>query len=107
MDDEEKLLCGLFLNSGVRDAEMQNREYADFNCGECLTRLSASKFLETGIALRLDSKGSCPECRTARGVVPLESRCTPRAQTVHLSTVFSPFGLTLNEEQIPQIVEKQ
>jgi hypothetical protein len=31
MDDEEKLLCGLFLNSGVRDAEMQNREYADFN----------------------------------------------------------------------------
>jgi hypothetical protein len=35
----------------------------------------------------------------------LESRCTPRAQTVHLSTVFSPFGLTLNEEQIPQIVE--
>jgi len=35
----------------------------------------------------------------------LESRCTPRAQTVHLSTVFSPFGLTLNEEQIAQIVE--
>ena len=31
MDDEEKLLYGLFLNSGVRDAEMQNTEYADFN----------------------------------------------------------------------------
>jgi hypothetical protein len=30
MDDEEKLLYGLFLNSGVRDAEMQNTEYADF-----------------------------------------------------------------------------
>ena len=28
-DDEEKLLYGLFLNSGVRDAEMQNTEYAD------------------------------------------------------------------------------
>ncbi len=31
MDDEEKLLYGLFLNSGVRDAEMRNTEYADFN----------------------------------------------------------------------------
>lgn len=31
MDEEEKLLYGLFLNSGVRDAEMQNTEYADFN----------------------------------------------------------------------------
>src|SRR5215469_14933614 len=30
MDEEEKLLYGLFLNSGVRDAEMQNTEYADF-----------------------------------------------------------------------------
>jgi len=28
MDEEEKLLYGLFLNSGVRDAEMQNTEYA-------------------------------------------------------------------------------
>jgi hypothetical protein len=28
MDEEEKLLYGLFLNSGVRDAEMP--EYADF-----------------------------------------------------------------------------
>jgi hypothetical protein len=27
MDDEEKLLYGLFLNSGVRDAELQNAEY--------------------------------------------------------------------------------
>jgi len=31
MDEEEKLLYGLFLNSGIRDAEMQNTEYADFN----------------------------------------------------------------------------
>jgi integrase len=31
MDEEEKLLYSLFLNSGVRDAEMQNTEYADFN----------------------------------------------------------------------------
>jgi len=31
MNDEEKLVYGLFLNSGVRDAEMQNTEYADFN----------------------------------------------------------------------------
>jgi integrase len=35
MDDEEKLLFGLFLNSGVRDAEMQNTEYADFNWEKC------------------------------------------------------------------------
>jgi len=27
MDDEEKVLYGLFLNSGLRDAEMQNTEY--------------------------------------------------------------------------------
>jgi integrase len=31
MDEEAKQLYGLFLNSGVRDAEMQNTEYADFN----------------------------------------------------------------------------
>jgi hypothetical protein len=31
MNEEEKLLYGLFLNSGMRDAEMQNTEYADFN----------------------------------------------------------------------------
>jgi integrase len=30
-----KLLYGLFLNSGVRDAEMQNKEYADFNWEKC------------------------------------------------------------------------
>jgi integrase len=35
MDDEEKLLYGLFLNSGVRDAEMQKTEYADFNWEKC------------------------------------------------------------------------
>ena len=35
MDDEEKLLYGLFLNSGLRDAEMQNTEYADFNWEKC------------------------------------------------------------------------
>jgi integrase len=35
MDDEEKLLYGLFLNSGVRDAEIQNTEYADFNWEKC------------------------------------------------------------------------
>jgi integrase len=35
MDDEEKLLYGLFLNSRVRDAEMQNTEYADFNWEKC------------------------------------------------------------------------
>jgi hypothetical protein len=35
MDDERKLLYGLFLNSGVRDAEMQNTEHADFNCEKC------------------------------------------------------------------------
>ena len=36
MDEEEKLLYGLFLNSGVRDAEMQNTEYADFNWEKCM-----------------------------------------------------------------------
>jgi integrase len=35
MDEEEKLLYGLFLNSGMRDAEMQNTEYADFNWEKC------------------------------------------------------------------------
>jgi hypothetical protein len=35
IDDEEKLLYGLFLNSGVRDAEMQNTEYTDFNWEKC------------------------------------------------------------------------
>jgi integrase len=35
MDDEEKLLYGLLLNCGVRDAEMQNMEYADFNWEKC------------------------------------------------------------------------
>jgi len=39
MDDEEKLLYGLFLNSGVRDAEMQNTEYADFNWEKCTLHL--------------------------------------------------------------------
>jgi hypothetical protein len=31
MNDEEKLLYSLFLNSGIRDAEMQNTGYADLN----------------------------------------------------------------------------
>ena len=35
MDEEEKLLYGLFSNSGMRDAEMQNTEYADFNWEKC------------------------------------------------------------------------
>jgi integrase len=35
MNEEEKLVYGLFLNSGVRDAEIQNTEYADFNGGKC------------------------------------------------------------------------
>lgn len=35
MNDEEKLLYGLFLNSGMRDAEEQNTEYADFNWEKC------------------------------------------------------------------------
>ena len=35
MDEEEKLLYSLFLNSGVRDAEMKNTEYADFNWEKC------------------------------------------------------------------------
>jgi hypothetical protein len=33
------------------------------------------------------------------------SRRATRAGTVHLWTEFGPFGLSLNEEQIPQIVE--
>jgi integrase len=35
MNEEEKLLYGLFLNSGVRDAEMRKTEYADFNWEKC------------------------------------------------------------------------
>src|SRR5438094_2828186 len=31
MDKEEALWCSLFLNSGCRDAEVQNTEYADFS----------------------------------------------------------------------------
>jgi hypothetical protein len=37
-------------------------------------------------------------------VTPI-SRCAIRAETVHLWTKFGSFGLTLNEEQIPQIVK--
>src|ERR1700691_1889277 len=48
----------------------------------------------------------CCESRTGRRIGLLEkSRRAIRAQTVHLSSVFSPFGLTFNKEQIPQIVE--
>jgi len=36
LNEEEKLLYGLFLNSGVRDAEMQNTEYADFTWEKCM-----------------------------------------------------------------------
>jgi hypothetical protein len=45
MDDEEKLLYGLFLNSGVRDAEMQNTEYADFNWATLLSAFPISSSL--------------------------------------------------------------
>lgn len=41
-----------------------------------------------------------------RAGINVISRCAIRAQTVHLSTVFKPFGFTLNEKQIPQIIEK-
>jgi len=41
MDHEGKLLYGLFLNSGVRDAEMQNTEYADFQLGKMHAACSA------------------------------------------------------------------
>jgi hypothetical protein len=37
--------------------------------------------------------------------VTLISRCAIRGETVHLWTKFGSFGLTLNEEQIPQIVK--
>jgi len=36
-----------------------------------------------------------------------KSRRTSRVEAVHLWTKFGPLELTLNEEQIPQIVEKQ
>jgi hypothetical protein len=35
MDEDEELLYGAFLNSGARDAEMPNTEYADFNWKKC------------------------------------------------------------------------
>jgi hypothetical protein len=35
------------------------------------------------------------------------SRCAIRAETVHLWTKFGSFGLTLNDEQIPQIVKNK
>jgi integrase len=40
-EPEEKLLCGLFLNPGVGDAEMQNTEYADFNWEKCTLHVQA------------------------------------------------------------------
>jgi hypothetical protein len=52
MDEEEKLLYGLFLNSGVRDAEMQNTEYADFNLGE----MHAARSAESWRKFRLKGK---------------------------------------------------
>ena len=42
VDEEETLLYGLCLNSGVRDAEMQNTEYADFNWEKCSRNRGAS-----------------------------------------------------------------
>jgi hypothetical protein len=36
-----------------------------------------------------------------------KSRRTSRVEAVYLWTKFGPFGLSLNEVQIPQIVEKQ
>jgi hypothetical protein len=62
-------------------------------------------------------KGLCPReyllaPHLERGVLRVfwkfvddRSRRATRASTVHLWTEFGPFGLTLNEEQIPQIVE--
>lgn len=66
------------------------------------------------LAARNTLAGESPEDEIARTLqnrerefphIPPSGRCASRAQTVHLWTAFSPFGLTLNEEQIPQIVE--
>ena len=75
MDEQEKLLYGLFLNSGVRDAEMQNTEYADFNwknarCTCSLNRgaISVSKARRKRNRRRTDSfrsrRSSCGRSRT-------------------------------------------
>jgi hypothetical protein len=45
-------------------------------------------------------------CQADRAWASQKAGVLARAQTVYLSTVFSPFGFTLNEKQIPQIIEK-
>jgi len=53
IDDEEKLLYGLFLNSGVRDAEMQNTEYADLNWEKSRCTFSRRRGASSGSRARV------------------------------------------------------
>jgi len=45
------------------------------------------------------------QIRAVRKYFNARSRCAIRAGTVHVWTEFKPFELTLNEEQIPQMIE--
>jgi integrase len=45
MEDEERLLYGLFLNSGLRHGELQNTEYADFNWEKCTLHVQPKRSL--------------------------------------------------------------
>jgi hypothetical protein len=66
MDDEEKLLYGLFLNSGVRDAEMQNTEYADFNWEKCTLHVQPKPSREFRLKGKSKSKKKCAKDRFIR-----------------------------------------
>jgi integrase len=61
MNDKEKLLYGLFLNSGVRDAEMQNTEYADFNWEKCTLHVQPKPWRK--FRLKGKSKKKCAKGR--------------------------------------------
>jgi integrase len=56
-----KLLSGLFLNSGVRDAEMQNTEYADFNWEKCTLHVQPKPWRK--FRLKGKSKKKCAKDR--------------------------------------------
>jgi hypothetical protein len=60
-------------------------------------------------SLRLGREADSPRNITADlfRAEQIISRRTIRAEVVHLRTKFGPLELPLNEEQIPQIVEKQ
>jgi len=70
MDDEEKLLYGLFLNSGLRDAEMQNTEYSDFNWEKCTLHVQPKPWRK----FRLKGKGKSKKKSAKDRFIPIPAK---------------------------------